>query len=561
MEKPHSVRWHMRRLEALKNKRESYMSHWRNLSDYILPRRGSFLDSQQSMGREIQSKIIDSTATHALNILVSGIMTGVISEARKWFEFITPDPEMKTYGPVAEWVDLLEKRCLRIFSESNFYRVSPPYIEELGLFGTASMRVEKDEHYPGGVFWKDMTAGQFVVSNDKSGRVFTHYEEPMLTVEQIAQMYVHKRSDWENVSEGVKSAYMQGKIDQEFPVISCVYPNPNANTDSEMAENFRFRHMVFEKSSASEHDGKILHTGGFRRFPYLVTRWYLKGSEVYGRSPGMEVLGDVRQLQEQQEKKGIGLSKQMDPPMVGSVQLQSQRTSTLPGDVTFVDDVVGGFRPAYEVTPKLSDFVMDMEDVRARIRRGLYSDLFLMMVERRGVQPLNDAELFERKEEKLLALGPLMGRLGNEFLSPAIDIVVDVALKSLPPPPPELQGRKLEIEYLNMITMAQRAHGLQGLRDTIAFAADTATAKANIGLPADSLDILDTDAAVRSFAEARGVDAKIIRDDASVAEIRDVRNQQQQQQARMAAQQQVASTAKDAATAAETATRAEGAMQ
>jgi hypothetical protein len=106
----------------------------------------------------------------------------------------------------------------------------------------------------------------------------------------------------------------------------------------------------------------------------------------------------------------------------------------------------------------------DIADVRQRIRGAYYADLFMMLANdtRSGVTA---TEIAERHEEKLLMLGPVLERLHNELLSPMIDLAFDHAAESgiLPPPPPELQGMDLNIEFVSTLAQAQRAVSAQGL--------------------------------------------------------------------------------------------------
>ena len=75
------------RMGAMRERRQSYMLHWRELADYILPRRYRWLVSQnQRRGSPINSNIIDSTGTIAARTLASGMMAGVTSPTRPWFK-------------------------------------------------------------------------------------------------------------------------------------------------------------------------------------------------------------------------------------------------------------------------------------------------------------------------------------------------------------------------------------------------------------------------------------------------------------------------------------------
>jgi hypothetical protein len=107
--------------------------------------------------------------------------------------------------------------------------------------------------------------------------------------------------------------------------------------------------------------------------------------------------------------------------------------------------------------------------VRQRINQAFYADLFLMISNDQRRMPVTAREIAERHEEKLLMLGPVLERLHDEMLSPLIDITFAKHREAgiLPPPPPELQGQDLKIEFVSTLAQAQKAVGLGSLRSLI----------------------------------------------------------------------------------------------
>ncbi len=67
---------YLRRLQGLRQERNSWESHWQEISDYILPRKGIYSGHRPNDGRVRSGKIIDSTATRALRILAAGLQGG-----------------------------------------------------------------------------------------------------------------------------------------------------------------------------------------------------------------------------------------------------------------------------------------------------------------------------------------------------------------------------------------------------------------------------------------------------------------------------------------------------
>src|SRR5213594_342333 len=129
------------RFELIRSKlltvRSTFDKHWRELSDFILPRRSRFfVDDENQDNPRRTNKIIDSTGTRAARTLRSGMMAGMTSPARPWFVLSTPDPELAEFGPVKEWLHTVTKRMRTVFLKSNLYNVLSVVYGDMGVFAT-----------------------------------------------------------------------------------------------------------------------------------------------------------------------------------------------------------------------------------------------------------------------------------------------------------------------------------------------------------------------------------------------------------------------------------------
>jgi hypothetical protein len=131
----------------LRTERESFMPHWRDLSDYVMPRRARYTIAERNKGDRRNKKIIDSTATLAMRNLMAGMMSGLTSPARPWFSLTTPDPGLAEFGPVKSWLDDVTKRMRTIFLKSNLYNALPLLYCDQGLFGTSAHMIHPNEDH------------------------------------------------------------------------------------------------------------------------------------------------------------------------------------------------------------------------------------------------------------------------------------------------------------------------------------------------------------------------------------------------------------------------------
>lgn len=537
---------------ALWTERESFFNHWRELSDFMLPRTGRFFVTDRNKGEKRHGKIINETATYALRVLAAGLMSGMTSPARPWFRLaVDKQYGLENNANVKEWLNTVTEMMRAIFSRSNTYRALHSVYEELGCYGTAASIVLPDfedvlRHYTS-------TAGEYAISTDYRGEVNALYRCFDMTIEQVVGEFVRQSDgsmDWSRASATVKNLWDGHRgLDSWLTVLHVIEPRDDRkrNQRSPLAKHMRFASCYLEE--AANNDDKFLNEGGFKRFPGMAPRWHTAGGDIYGNSPGMEALGSVKQIQHGETRKSLAIDYGVKPPLQMPAALKNQPHSTLPGGVAFFDatgpqnKIQSMFEPRLDINAQQAD----ISRIEGRIRMTMYTDLFLMIQNMPGVQPRNVAEIAERHEEKLLMLGPTLERLHNELLKRKIDIAFDYMIEAdiVPPPPEELEGVEVGVEFVSMLAQAQRAVGIGATDRLVQTVGTIATFQRNAGMPVTAMDKLDTDAIIEGYADALGADPDYIVANDRVAIIRDERAKQQQQAAAAAAVPEAAGAARD----------------
>lgn len=509
-----------KQLGSLETERSSFDTHWRDLSDFILPRSSRFLTSDRNKSTR-NTKIVDPTATMANRTLSSGMLSGITSPTRPWFSLGTPDPEMMEYGPVKYWLEMVQNRMNDVMNKSNWYQSLPIVYGQLGTFGTTAMSLLEDDEDV--IRTHPFPIGSYYLSNSDRLQVDTVYRKFSMTCRQIVQ-----RFGLDNVSDSVKSAWTSQQYEQWVEVVHVVEPNMNRDTGKMDSKNKKFASVYYEAGGA---DNKLLSEKGFDDMPIMAPRWDINGEDVYGSScPGMIALGSVKALQLEQRRKAQAIDKLVNPPMVGPSSLRNQRASLLPGEITYVDQVSGStsFQPAYAINPRINELVADIQDTRSLINSSYFVDLF-MMLQNVNTRSMPVEAVVEMKEEKLLMLGPVLERLNDEFLDPSIDRIFNIMARKnmLPPAPPELAGQSLRVEYISVMAQAQKAVGIGSIERFVGFVGGLAQAN-----PA-AFDKLNIDQAIDDYGSMVGVPATIIATSDQVAQVREERAKQQQQQQAM----------------------------
>ena len=531
------------RKSELWRERSTWFSQWQEISRYLLPRNGRFLVTDRNRGEKRHNQIYDSTGTRALRVLAAGLMAGMTSPARPWFRLGIADKALMEYDSVKRWLNDVTEIMRQIFSKSNTYRSLHMLYEEIGGFGTGATIILPDfndviRHYP-------LTIGEYAIATDHRGEVNTLYRDFDMTVGQMVGQFGRDKC-----SQAVKTLFDKGGLDTWVNVTHIIEPRADRDVRSKLAKDMAVASCYYETGASSE---QFLRESGYKRFPALAPRWAATGGDIYGNSPGMEALGDIKQLQHQQLRKGQGIDYMVKPPVQLPVAMKNQEFNSLPGGASYVDSSVGGgIKNSFDVTLRLDHLLADIQDVRTRIDETFYKNLFMMLaMDQRS--NITAREVAERHEEKLLMIGPVLERLHNELLKRKIDVVFDEMILAglVPPPPQEMQGQELNVEFISMLAQAQRAIGVGSVDRFVGAMGAIAQFKPGV------LDKFDEDEWADKYGDMLGVDPTLIVADEKVAIVRQQRAQAQQAAAQ---QQQMAEMAKTAQTLGSTPTGGDNAL-
>lgn len=522
---PETKRQRILKLKSqLDTERQSFIPHWRDLSDFILPRRARFTITDQNKGDRRNQKIIDSAATLASRTLRSGMVAGLTSPARPWFRVTLNDPDLAEFSRVKDWLHTVTSRMSTIFLKSNLYQSLPNVYGDMGNFATGCLFV--DEDFSNVLQTYVMPIGSYSIATDDKNRVRVFSREFRMTVRQLVMMFGQYdkktgRPMWEHFSDNVKNLWDKSQYEEWIDVHHLIQPNDewDPNKSQNRFKKFSETYMELSTQGNSLNDGfdRYLRQSGRDLFSVLCPRWDTTFGDVYGTDcPGMTALGDVKQLQSEQKRKAQGLEQLVKPSMVGPTAMRNVRASILPGDITYVDEREGskGFRRAFDLRLDIGALSNDIGEIRRIISRAYYEDLFLMMAQT-DRREITAREIDERKEEKLLALGPVLEQTNQDMLDPLIDITYEFMRGQgyIPEPPEELDGQELKVEYISVMAQAQKLIGVSTLERFASFAGQVG------GLDPRAAKKVRWDQVIDDYAERSGVNPKLVRSDEEVEEM------------------------------------------
>jgi len=513
----------LKRFDRLKSNRQNWESHWQEVADYMQPRKADVTKSR-SKGDKRTELIFDSSPLQAVELLAASLHGMLTNPSTTWFSLRFKGEELSDNDEAKAWLENATEVMYKAINRSNFQQEIFELYHDLITFGTAAMFIEDDEEDV--LKFSTRHINEIYISENDKGRIDTIFRKFRLTARAAIQKF------GENVSDSIVTKHKKDPY-EEVEILHAVYPRADFDPKKQDKSNMPFESVYLEAGTGDE-----LSVSGFREFPFVVPRYLKASHEIYGRSPAMTALPDVKMLNEMSKTTIKSAQKQVDPPLLVPDDGFILPVRTVPGGLNFYRS---GTRDRIEPlniganTP----LGLNMEEQRRdSIRNAFYVNQLMMQ---NGPQ-MTATEVIQRNEEKMRLLGPVLGRLQSELLKPLIDRAFSLLIrKDLFGPIPEfLSGQDIEIEYVSPLAKAQKSAELQSIMRGIEIMGQLSNV-------APVFDHLNMDKLVKHLMDIVGVPQKVLKSSSELQDEREQAQQQQAQQQQMNQMQQVAESAGAAA--------------
>lgn len=515
--------------DQLASDRSGFEQQWQEISDRILPRSSRMFFGQQlnaTKGEKLTHKMLDSTAALALDRYTAVKSSLMTPQDAKWHRLRSVDPARNKNPRVLTWFDTVTDSLFRRrrSPKSGFYgQVNESYTSE-GAFGTGAVFVDWVTPTPqdpaGGLRYRFIHISQLYLRENHQGVIDTVMRKFVLKHRQVPQMIAS--GYFNRMPTGVEKILQDGKQkDGDYEYLHVVLPN----TEYEPGRADH-RGMAFAGYYVCVKTKEIVGRSGYYTMPYVFCRATVVPGEVYGRSPAMMVLPNVKVLNEQ-KKTALKIGHRMADPVLlthddGVLDTLSLRPgSVVPGGVSAdgrklvsrLDDNVGQI-------PQLED---QMEMERVVIKDAFLVNLFQILTE---TPRMTATEVLERTREKSILLAPSMARQQAEFLGGMIEREVDLMVRNgaVPPIPRELQELgEYQTEYDSPLSRVMRAEEAAGLSRWL----EQTLQAVQITQDPSPLDWVNWDQAQPELAEINAVPARWVSTPEQVKAKREGRQQQE----------------------------------
>ena len=523
------------RFESLKEERQAWEPLWKDIRDYILPDLGAFGDEAKMTGGKRYQRLYDAEGANCADILAAGILSGVSSPSRPWLRLTTMDPDLDESNNVKEWLSQVQDLMLMQFAKSEVYNALHRSYLELPAFGTACSLIRR--HPDRVVDVQNLTVGEYWLADDNYGRVDTLYRRFMMTAKQMVQQF-----GFEAVSNDVKSALEKNPF-KTFTVIHAIEPRLERDFMKHDNLNKPWASIYYQEDAQD----KPLSVSGFNDFPALCPRWLTTAGSVYGRGPGAKALSASKALQRLQMRLGILADYLTDPPVQYPAKHRSRLDLYMPGGrIPIEAGDNDSIRTAYEVKTDPTIIQSLIMARKQEIQSYFFANIFQMIAANQDADR-TATEVAALEQEKAMMLGPVLERLHTEMLDPLVtqSFILMMEAGMVPEPPKEVQGKKLNVEYISVLAEAQKGSAINGILRVVQEIGTIAQ------LNPEALDKLDVDKTIDMLADMNSVPPSMIVAGPRVAMIRNQRAQQQAEQQQMMQAQAGAQSLRDLGQAAD----------
>lgn len=524
--------------ERMRQQRVYFERTWQDIADRILPRKAEFKRSRGKTndvkGEKRTEKIFDSAPALALDRFAAAMHSLVVPRNQKWHTLKPQDPDLAEDHEIKRYLDEVNNRLFSARYSSNFDNQAHECFFDAGAFGNMALFI--GDRLGRSIYYRTVPVDQLFFMESQYGTIDVVHREYAMTARQAAQQFGLDR-----LPSMIKDA-AEKRPEQEFWFLHCVKPREDVDHNRK-----DYKGMAFASYYVSMEAREIVGEGGFRTFPYAVSRYAVTSGEVYGRSPAMLVLPDVMMLNEMNRTTIQAAQLAVLPPLLAHRDGILDAIRLTPAAINYggVDDNGRQLIQPMDFGSNINIGLEMMDQKRSLINDAFWNTLFQILVDQPG---MTATEAMLRAQEKGALLAPTASRIETEFLSPMVERELDIlsAAGELPPMPDKLAeaGGIFELEFTSPLERARRAE--EGIAILRTF--EQLAPVAQISGPG-VFRRFNMDEAAKVLADVNGMPAKCIHTDEELEGIKQAEAQQAQMQQMLEVAPVAASAAKDMAQA------------
>lgn len=509
------------REERLRQDRATLDSLCQETAEYVIPRRALFWD-QNTPGPRRQRRILDSTAPRSLELFASFLHTMLNNPAQRWINLtVLGDQKLSRQPRVRRWLEDAGTDMLTELASpsAGVYLNAHKLYLDLGWAGT-------------GIFYSEMTPARRIVTRTyhMANCVLLEGENGFIDGIMRRHPYTARQAKqkWPGVPLGRSiDEVKEQDLDKRVPFMHVVLPADDPMIQDERSLNSVRMRFLFASVWINMQDRVVVWRGGYYEFPYQTPRWYTVENDVYGRSPAMSVMPDIRLVNRMSDTVLRGAEKIVDPPLLLPDGAMVSPVRLFPGGISYSD---GAIDPKTLIPPGTSR-IETGNDLLVRRQENIREGFFVPLFSTPDSPVKTATQVLQEGDERNRAVSPMIVRSQAELHHPFIGRVYNLKRRAgtLPPAPEELDGKLIAAEYVSPLIAAQKQ--IEGLGIARLFEAVAPWAQVDPGM----WDRYDVDEIAEVASGASGAPARVLRGREEANKVRKERAKQQREQEAMAA--------------------------
>lgn len=535
----------LQEFEELNTAREVWEDHWQIVGELVHGTKQNFTE-KNTPGERLNEDRHDSTAVFA-NRSLSSALIGMLWPSGARSMRLIPARGVSETQENKDYFDRVTEIMQDAMDDplAGFAVALDEYMLDQGAFGTSGIGV-----FTGGTVsdlrFESWGMVQLFIDEGAHGRVdkvFRLFEWPLRRI--IQTFGVDSLSD----KLRDKADNIQAMKDK-FEIIHAIRPREERDIDSDSNREMPFLSVFLEREG-----GHVIRERGFTENPVKVTRFRKLPYEKYGRSPGMDGLSEVLELDYLRERFTVNVDKAGDPPLIvlDDGKFGGGIIDTSAGALNVID--VSGRIPnnidpiqPLQTVGELNTTLTRIEQLKQDIAQHFFLDKLLDF---NNQTQMTASEALLRDRIRAAALGSIFNRQITELFNPIISRSFNLMLSmnrlgvirgSMEAQAAEAAGEEpliipdeiaermirgddfFEIKYFTPAARMQRLQEAEALNDVTQYKFALQQANMNAG------DLFDDDEALKERAQIAGVPANVIRSQEAANQIRIERQQMQQAQ-------------------------------
>lgn len=528
--------------KELKERRAVWEDHWQIVGDFVHGSKQEFTE-KNTPGERLNEERHTSTAVFASRQLASALIGMLWQNGGQSMKLI-PSRSITDNDENKNYYERVTEVMIQALDDplAGLAVALDEYMLDQVSFGTSGIGVfdggdDSDLHFEA---WG---TAQLFVDEGSRGRVETEFRLFVWPLRRVIATFGE-----DNVSGRLRDLAKSNKnFSEKVEIIHAIKRRTDRDISRKDNRNMPYMSVFVERNTKH-----IIRESGFTENPVKVTRFRKLPYEIYGRSPGIDALSDVLELDYLTERFTVNVDKSGDPPLIvmDDGRFGGGIIDTSPAAINVIDvsgrvaNNIDPIRPLFTVG-ELNTTLTRIEQLKEGIAQHFFLDKLLDF---NNQTQMTASEALLRDRIRSAALGSIFNRQIAELFNPLISRAFNMLLSLnklgvinnspelamlqtqgidpiiIPDEIAEKMSRGEDVFEIKYFTPASR---MMQLERAEALNQLTVYKQALQATNPESGDLFNDDSAIKLAAEVAGL-SEILRPDEEVEQIRMSRAQAQQ---------------------------------